>query len=64
MKDIQIVRSLGGFEIVGRLLGIQSIETARFLEKRQTPWKYRAGIAELAKEKGVKIPPDYLKKRR
>lgn len=63
MKDTEIIKALGGYEIIADALKL-SKENAAHLEKRPTPWKHRAAIKSLARRKRISVPADYMEVRR
>ncbi len=63
MKDTDIIKALGGYEVIASALNLTK-ENAAHMEKRPTPWRHRAAIKSLARRKRIALPKDYLEVRR
>lgn len=63
MKDGDLIKALGGYRAVARLLGITDANALHF-ERRVIPWKYRPKLKAAAQRRKIKLPPDFLETQR
>lgn len=54
------IDALGGPPVVAKLLGLKGSNVVGNWRERGVALRYRHRMAKIAKEKGVKLPPDFL----
>jgi len=59
MDKPNLIDSLGGSGVVAGELSLKTNRVSMWRD-RGVPWRWRPRIAELAREKGVQIPADFL----
>ena len=57
----ELIEALGGPTAVANALGIKNSAVVGNWKKRGVSWKWRAAIAELARQKAVPVPPNFLR---
>lgn len=55
----ELIAALGGVTTVAEALELKVSRVSNW-GLRGVPWRYRPAIADLAKAKRVKLPPDFL----
>ena len=59
MHEPDLITQLGGPKYVGERVGAEETAVCNW-RTRGVAWKHRVAVAALAKEKGVKLPENFL----